>query len=55
MTRWTKQLNDEKGSPDEYNEFEPQLPNFGMGTGFFINKIVKDLARNNRCIISTKI
>jgi len=31
--------NDEKGSPDEYNEFEPQLPNFGMGTGFFINRI----------------
>ena len=23
--------------------------------GFFINKIIKDLARNNRCIISTKI
>jgi len=23
--------------------------------GFFINKIVKDLAKNNRCIISTKI
>ena len=22
--------------------------------GFFINKIVKDLAKNDRCIISTK-
>ena len=23
--------------------------------GFYINKIVKDLSKNNRCIVSTKI
>ena len=36
---------------DQMNQTTRLLKN----RGFFINKIVKDLARNNRCIISTKI
>jgi len=36
---------------DQMNQTARLLKN----RGFFINKIVKDLARNNRCIISTKI
>ncbi len=36
---------------DQMNQTTKLLKN----RGFFINKIVKDLARNNRCIISTKI
>ena len=36
---------------DQMNQTARLLKN----RGFFINKIVKDLARNNRCIVSTKI
>jgi len=36
---------------DQMNQTTRLLKN----RSFFINKIVKDLARNNRCIISTKI
>jgi release factor glutamine methyltransferase len=36
---------------DQMNQTTKLLKN----RGFFISKIVKDLARNNRCIISTKI
>ena len=36
---------------DQVNQTTRLLKN----RGFFINKIVKDLAKNNRCIISTKI
>ncbi len=36
---------------DQMNQTTRLLKN----RGFFINKIVKDLAKNNRCIISTKI
>ena len=36
---------------DQMNQTTRLLKN----RGFFINKIVKDLAKNKRCIISTKI
>ena len=36
---------------DQMNQTTRLLKN----RGFFINKIVKDLARNKRCVISTKI
>tara|TARA_B100001057_G_scaffold423291_1_gene445348 strand:- start:490 stop:882 length:393 start_codon:yes stop_codon:yes gene_type:complete len=36
---------------DQKNDVERLL----IKKGFYINKVVKDLAKNNRCIISTKI
>ena len=33
-----KDFDDKKNAPD-YEEFVPKLPEYGMGTGFFINKI----------------
>ena len=37
------------------NDQKIMIKNILIDNGFYINKVVKDLGNNNRCVISTKI